>query len=143
MERGHIFYSLAFYDCAQNCASLPVAAFQLHQAAEMTYRAILLSLMEKETHTHSIKALIKHSCRCSPRLDTVFPRNTPYERQLVHQLEEAYLKARYEAAYSIDNAVLELLFERVGQLLKLEKRVLEDWIEALDKHGIDRELLRS
>lgn len=125
--------SRAFYTCALGCrdsCDTAVAAFLLHQAAELVYRAILLSLMGKEVRTHSIKALIKHSRRCAPQLDFVFPRNTPEERQLVHQLEEAYLKARYEAAYSIENAVLGLLFERVWVLLDKSEQVFDRKVTA-------------
>lgn len=87
----------SFYACACQRREIEddaIMPFLLHQAVELTYRAVLLSLMEKETHTHSIKALIKHSRRVAPQLAAVFPRDTPEERQLVHLLEESYLKAR-------------------------------------------------
>lgn len=89
-----------FYTCALGCKddrATAVAAFLLHQVAEMTHCATLFSLMEKEIRTHSIKALINHSRRWAPQLYNVFPLSTPEERQLVHILEEAYLKARSEA----------------------------------------------
>ncbi len=123
--------ALAFYDCARSCDNSAIVPFLLHQAAELTYRAVLLSLMKKDTRTHSIKALIKHSRRVAPQLAAVFPRNTPEERQLVHLLEEAYLKARYEPRYCMDVAKLELLFERVGHLQVLARQVFEEKIKAL------------
>ncbi len=123
--------TLAFYDCARNCDNGTIVPFLLHQAAELTYRAVLLSLMKKDTRTHSIKALIRHSCRVAPQLSSVFPRDTTEEKQLVHLLEEAYLKARYEPGYSMDVAKLELLFERVGHLQVLARQVFEEKIKAL------------
>ncbi|WP_192821284.1 HEPN domain-containing protein [Rufibacter sp. LB8] len=122
--------ALAFYVSAQSCAHEVIGIFLLHQAAEMAYRAILHSLMDKAPHTHSIKALIKHSRRCTPQLYSVFPRDTPAEKQLVHQLEDAYLKARYEPGYSISPNVRELLFERVGKLLGVTRQVFDGKVKS-------------
>lgn len=122
--------ALAFYGSAQSCDHANIGMFMLHQAAEMTYRAILLSLMDKQLHTHSIKALIKHSRRCSPQFNSVFPRDTPAEKQLVHQLEEAYLKARYEPGYSVSPEARELLFGRVGKLLGVTRQVFDGKVKS-------------
>ncbi len=131
---GNYGKALAFYDCARSCADVAIVPFLLHQAAELTYRAVLLSLMKKDMRTHSIKALIRHSRRVAPRLSSVFPRDTAEEKQLVHLLEEAYLKARYEPGFHMDAATLKLLFERVGELLKLSKQVFEGYIAVTDNY---------
>ena len=127
----HYSRARAFLDAARHSEDAAIQSFLLHQAAELTYRAILLSLLEKEPHTHSIKALIKHSRRCAPQLNTVFPRDTAEEKQLVHLLEEAYLKSRYTPDFSLDAATLELLFERVGHLQALARQVFEEKLKAL------------
>lgn len=125
--------ALAFYDCARSCDNSAVIPFLLHQAAELTYRAVLLSLMKKDTRTHSIKALIRHTRRVAPQLNTVFPRDTPEEKQLVHLLEEAYLKSRYERGYEPDTTMVTLLFERVGQLQETAKRVVEEKVRRFQQ----------
>jgi hypothetical protein len=120
--------SQAIYSCSlqlSNTCNIAVAAFLLHQATEFVYRAVLLSLTGKEVRTHSIKALIKHSRRCAPQLDLVFPHNTPEERQLVHFMEESYLKARYDQDFKIDEATIELLFNRVQMLQDMSRQVFE------------------
>jgi len=125
--------SRAFYTCALECrnnCNIAVAAFLLHQAVEFAYRAILFALTDKEVRTHSIKTLVKHSRRYAPQLDGIFPINMPEERQLVHQLDEGYLKARYEVGYFIDNGVLELLFERVKALQDTSMLVFEQKVRA-------------
>lgn len=124
--------ALAFYDCARSCDNSAIVAFLLHQAAELTYRALLLSLMKKDTRTHSIKAVIRHSRRVAPQLSSVFPRDTPEEKQLVHLMEEAYLKSRYEQDYKLDSATISLLFERVKQLQIMAKRILEEKVRLFE-----------
>jgi len=132
----------SFYACAcqiKNGEDATIVPFLLHQAAELTYRAVLLSLMEKETHTHSIKALIRHSRRCAPQLTTIFPRDTPEEKRLVHLLEESYLKARYDETHDIDNDTTELLFSRVRRLQHISSQVFEEklsaYFELYEAHG--------
>jgi uncharacterized protein len=124
--------ALAFYDCARSCDNSAIVPFLLHQAAELTYRALLLSLMKRDTRTHSIKALIRHSRRVATHISSVFPRDTPEEKQLVHLLEEAYLKSRYEQDYELDTATISLLFGRVKQLQIMAKRILEEKLRLFE-----------
>jgi HEPN domain-containing protein len=72
-----------------------LAAFMLHQAAELTLRAVVLSLMGFDARTHTIEVLKKHSRRCMPQVNDVLPANTEDEAQLLKVLDKAYLGARY------------------------------------------------
>ncbi|AKD02106.1 HEPN domain-containing protein [Pontibacter korlensis] len=122
----------AFYDCARSCDNAAIIPFLLHQAAELTYRAILISLMEKDTRTHSIKALIRYSRRVAPQLSSVFPRDTPEEKQLVHLLDEAYLKSRYEPEYRFYTVTIDELFKRVKQLQEMVKQIFEEKVRLFE-----------
>jgi HEPN domain-containing protein len=98
-----------------------IAAFMLHQAAELTLRAVVLSLMGFDARTHSIEVLKKHSRRCMPQVNNVLPANDEDEAQLLKVLDKAYLGARYSANYSIYEEHLHLLMQTVTTLQAVAK----------------------
>ncbi|RNI31819.1 HEPN domain-containing protein [Rufibacter immobilis] len=106
--------------------------FMLHQAVELTYRAILQSLTGKEIRTHSLKAQIRHTRRCTPSLTNIFPRNTDKEKRLVHLLDEAYLHARYENNFHIEDAIIDILLNRVHRLQELARQEFEAKMQVFE-----------
>jgi len=103
-----------------------IIAFMLHQATELTYRGILQSLNGYDKKTHEIRAFKKHIRRCAPSLNTVFPDNTEEEKRLLDILEKAYLSARYEDQYEIQENDLDVLFTKVKQLQATAKEIVEE-----------------
>ncbi|WPV65964.1 HEPN domain-containing protein [Chitinophaga sp. LS1] len=101
-----------------------IVSFMLHQAVELTYRGILLSLNGYDKKTHEIRALKKHARRCSPLLNNVFPDNTEDEKHLLNVLENAYLNARYGEQYDIPDNELPLLFQKVELLQTTAKEIV-------------------
>lgn len=94
--------------------SYPSAAFMLHQVVELTFRAIELFFLGKETRSHEISIHLKYLERHLPHLRFRFPVHPTVDETLFKLLEDAYLGVRYGDRYQISK-------EQVGQLSKWAK----------------------
>jgi HEPN domain-containing protein len=112
-----------------------VAAFLLHQAAEHTYQAILLAFTGYKPSTHNLDKLRRYTNRFSVELALLFPRHNKEEEELFKLLLHAYVDARYKEDYCISEEELNLLIERIGQLLSIAERVCKNRFASLDKMG--------
>jgi HEPN domain-containing protein len=108
------------------------AAFMLHQAAELTLRAVILALLGFDARTHSIEVLKKHSRRCMPQVNELLPVGDEDEAQLLKVLDKAYLGARYATNYSIDDNQLEALTQRITTLLVVAKETFNAKMELFN-----------
>ncbi len=105
------------------------AAFQLHQATEHAYTAILLVFTGYKPKTHKLTTLGKR-CAChKPTFLTIFPKTTPNEERMFKLLVKAYVDARYKPSNRISKKELEYLGERVKKLHGLVKRLCKKKIE--------------
>lgn len=95
---------------------LNAAAFLLHQAAELSLRALLLSLTAFNARGHNLQSLLRHCNFCAPELTNLFPQNIDAEKELYHLLHTAYVHTRYRNNYAISPEHILLLLERVGKL---------------------------
>lgn len=127
--RGHFEQwfesSLEFLEVAKLCAERKMsnkAAFNLHQAVETAYHAVLLTLTLYSPKLHDIKTLRSWSESLDPRLIEVWPRKTRYERRAFNALQRAYVEARYSKHYRITK---ELLAEATASVEKLQAIVKE------------------
>ncbi len=117
-----------FFDSAISLSeshSTPIALFMLHQAVELIYRGILFSLNGYDKKTHEIRALKKYVRRCAPQINECFLGISENEERLLDILDSAYLRARYQDNYAIDENDLATLFERVKQLLSASKEFVQ------------------
>jgi HEPN domain-containing protein len=103
-----------------------IAAFMLHQAAELTFRAVAMGLLGNSTRTHSLKELNKLCRRCTPQLNDILPANNEYEDELLNLLDRAYLNARYADAYEVHEKHLETLLKRVTLLQATAKQMFDE-----------------
>ncbi|HEX8331134.1 MAG TPA: HEPN domain-containing protein [Segetibacter sp.] len=103
-----------------------MAAFMLHQAAELTFRAVAMGLLGNSTRSHSLKELKKLCRRCAPQLNDILPANNEYEEELLNLLDRAYLNARYADAYEVNEKHLETLLQRVSLLQATAKQICDE-----------------
>ncbi|MFH1616101.1 MAG: HEPN domain-containing protein [Planctomycetota bacterium] len=106
------------------------AAFQLHQATERFYIAVMLVFTNYKPKTHDIEKLGRKAASFDPRFLKAFPRATKSEEQAFNLLKKAYIDARYRASYRITKKQLEYLAKRVKILQKLTKKVCREKIES-------------
>lgn len=124
-----------FYVTAQSCksSSLTMAAFMLHQAAELCLRALTKSLTGQEKTTHSIKALLKFSLRITTRLSTWMDNAEAEDERLIGVLEAAYLGYRYTEKYTINEEDLNILFEKIKVLHVYTEETFLDWMAKYEQ----------
>jgi predicted nucleotidyltransferase/HEPN domain-containing protein len=107
-----------------------IAAFELHQATERFYDAILLVFTNYRPKTHDLEKLSHTVTGYDPALLTVFPQATDEQKKCFDLLKRAYVEARYNPGYRITKAQLEYLAERVKKLQRLTKRICQARIES-------------
>ncbi|WP_164974158.1 HEPN domain-containing protein [Filimonas effusa] len=118
-----------FYQCASFLHSsddTTLVLFMLHQAIELTYRAVMKSLDYYEKRTHQIRSMRKYVRRSAPELNLVFTDDTPQERRLLDVIENAYLGTRYEDHYEIKEGYTELLLEKVSRLQDIAEQTVNE-----------------
>jgi len=106
------------------------AAFQLHQAVEHSYTAVLLVFRGYKPKIHNIKTLGRHAGSCDPQFLTIFPKATPEQKKRFKLLQKAYIDARYKPSYRITRTELEYLAKRVKLLQRLTKQICKAKIES-------------
>ncbi|MEM6517146.1 MAG: HEPN domain-containing protein [Bacteroidota bacterium] len=110
------------------------AAFQLHQATERYYTAILLVFTDYRPKDHNLETLGIKVGMCDPRF-AVFPRTTDEEKHRFELLKRAYIDARYKMdEYQITKVELEYLAERVRELKRLTETICKTKILEIVKN---------
>jgi predicted nucleotidyltransferase len=107
------------------------AAFQLHQATERFYHCLVLVRTLYSPKTHNLNQLRQLAEAMEPRLKTVWPRSTKFERRCYELLRDAYVKARYSRHYRISDEELGWLSARVEFLQKMVRDLCEARIAEL------------
>ncbi len=125
------FLKIARY-CYQE-GDLKEGAFNLHQATERTYNAIVLVHTGYKPKTHNLDKLKRYSKRFSEELEGVFPYNTPEEKHLFDLLKRGYIDTRYKDHYEITAEELVILIERVSKLQTIAGRLCLEKIASFDQ----------
>ncbi|MHC5055067.1 MAG: HEPN domain-containing protein [Planctomycetota bacterium] len=111
---------------------LKKAAFELHQATERFYTAILLVHTGYRPKTHDLGKLDARAAPHVPDVIRVFPRATPEEQERFERLNKAYVGARYKKTYEITRDDLEYLAGRVRELRSLTESACRARIAGFD-----------
>jgi uncharacterized protein len=111
---------------------LKVSVFNLHQATERTYNAIILVQTGYKPKTHNLDKLKRYSKRFSQELEGIFPDNTPEEKHLFDLLKRGYVDARYKDHYEITAGELAQLIERVSKLQEIAGEICREKIASFD-----------
>jgi uncharacterized protein len=122
-----------FFEVGLEENNLKGAAFQLHQATERFYGAMILVASGYKPKTHNIEKLGKIASRYYPEFLKIFPKKTDEEKRLFKQLKKAYIDARYKKGYSITKEELTYLAKRVEKLRDLVENTCKAKIKTLKK----------
>lgn len=122
-------------DC-KNCIardSYPKAAFELHQAAENFYNAILLVFEGYKPKTHELVKLRRRCKRYSRDIvRKVFVGANEEDRKSFELLCEAYIKARYDRNFEITLEQLDYLIEEVEKLQDITENICRERLSLED-----------
>ena len=109
-----------FYIDAENAYernSYKKSLFELHQATESIYSAILLIFTGYKPKTHSLFKLRKYSKSLSEELYLIFPiENNKKEKQLFDLLKSGYIDARYKDDFQVAKDDIIILLDRIKKM---------------------------
>ena len=94
-------------------------AFQLHQAAECSYKALLLVHTNYTPHNHFLIAMERERKETLPEMEEIFPCSNEAEKKRFDNFDYAYIGARYDAKFEISKDDLDYLSGRVRRLMEL------------------------
>lgn len=120
---GSQFLAMAKFGIAQEFNN--ISAFQLHQATEHFYHAVLNTLTLYSPKSHKINFLRDRAEDIARELIPVWPRDEKFARRCFELLQQAYVNARYSSHYKITEAELEWLVARIELLQAEVKSVAE------------------
>lgn len=108
------------------------ASFLLHQISEKFYYAILLVCTNYKPKNHKLTELFAMVKGFSRRLITVFPQNTPFEKECFDLLCHAYIEGRYNSSFKMTIEQLTYLLSRIEILRDITRQICEDKIAWYD-----------
>jgi len=109
---------------------LKLAAFELHQATERTYNAVILVFRGYKPKTHNLEKLYRYTKHYSVKLAGIFPKNTQEERDLFILLKKGYVEARYDDNYEITEDQVKTLIDRVANLQAVALEICHEKINS-------------
>jgi len=109
------------------------AAFNLHQVVEASCVMVELVYSRYRTQTHDLDILMKKLIHFVSEGATIFPKDNEFQKQAYKRLYKAYISARYDQEYQIEEDELKYLGERVKLLLDLAIRSCEERIQQILK----------
>jgi len=112
---------------------LRLAAFSLHQVVESSCVMVELVYSRHRSQTHDLDELMEKFIHFVSEAATLFPQDNEFQKQAYKRLYKAYISARYDKEYQIEEAELKYLGERVKILLDLAIRSCEERVQQILK----------
>jgi predicted nucleotidyltransferase len=109
------------------------AAFGLHQVVEASCVMVELVYSRHRSQTHDLDELIEKLIHFVSEAATIFPQDNEFQKQAYKRLYKAYISARYDKEYQIEEDELKYLGERVKLLLDLAIKSSEEKIQQILK----------
>lgn len=109
-----------------------MSSFNLHQACENLFNAIMLTFTLKNDKEHNLEELFKASRGYAPELIRVFPVGNEEER-LFKILVCSYIEARYNPEFKVSREDVEDLMVKVEKFEEVTKQVCERRIKEYEK----------
>jgi HEPN domain-containing protein/predicted nucleotidyltransferase len=122
-----------FYDFGTREKEYGWAAFNLHQVVECSSVMVELVYSRYRSKTHDLDELMEKVIHFVSEAAKIFPKDNESQKQTYKKLYKAYIDARYEKSYKIDEDELKYLGERVKLLLDLGINSCEDKIQQILK----------
>ena len=106
------------------------SAFNLHQAAEHSYKTIYLVFYNYLPKEHFLEILGNKVTKYHIDLANLFPKKVKEDKDRFKLLEYAYIGGRYDPNYFISKEDLEILEKDVTKLLKITEEICKEKIES-------------
>jgi predicted nucleotidyltransferase/HEPN domain-containing protein len=122
---------MPYYQLGRDRAELNLAAFNLHQAVEHAYHALLLTLTHYTPSSHNIKLLRGLAEGQDRRLVEAWPRYFRRDRAAYQLLKRAYVEARYSPHFTITAEQLDWLEAGARRLHELVEQTCQERLAEL------------
>ena len=109
-----------------------MSSFNLHQACENLFNAIMLTFTLKNDKEHNLEELFKASRGYAPELIRVFPIGNEEEERLFKILVCSYIEARYNPEFKVSREDVEDLMVKVEKFGMVTKDVCERGIKEYE-----------
>ena len=109
-----------------------MSSFNLHQACENLFNAIMLTFTLKNDKEHNLEELFKASRGYAPELIRVFPVGNEEEERLFKILVCSYIEARYNPEFKVSREDVEDLMVKVEKFGMVTKDVCERRIKEYE-----------
>lgn len=113
------------------------AAFELHQAAEHLYNALLLVRTLYTPKSHNLVRLRNLAEQIEPSLAEVWPTEAKFQKRCFELLRQAYVKARYSRSYRVTAEELAWTRERIELLQSRVVALCEARLASLRDPSVD------
>lgn len=120
-----------YYEVGYEEEDLRGAIFQLNQAAESAYKAILLVFTSYCPHEHLLAILGDQAAEFGPVFRDIFPDDTKEQEDYFNLLDRAYIGARYQKDFIVHWHDIDYLAPRVKQLLEVTERICREEIASI------------
>ena len=110
-----------------------MSSFNLHQACENLFNAIMLTFTLKNDKEHNLEELFKASRGYAHELIRVFPVGDEEEERLFKILVCSYIEARYNPEFKVSREDVEDLMVKVEKFEEVTKQVCERRIKEYEK----------
>lgn len=120
-----------FFEIALEKQWFNKAAFELQQAAECAYKALLLVYTNYTPYNHHIDWFDEAIQDVIPGLPKFFPRDTKEAEERFKNFDRAYIGARYDLNYHISESDLRYFAERVSLLISETETRCKTFLQAL------------
>lgn len=116
-----------------------LAAFNLHQVAELTYRLFESAILVFDKHFHLIRDHCHFLQNVNPFLAEVFPTKTKSDLRILQLLDKSYSSSRYDVNFKISPNDLKIIFERVDELLRRAQTVFDQIFISVEALIMDQQ----
>jgi len=112
---------------------LKLSIFELHQACECFYNAVLLVFTAYKPKTHNLDILRQYAKPLSKELFTIFPfpNDNEFENHLFDVLKRSYIEARYKNDYIVNIEELIILQDRISKMKNIIERICDSHINQI------------
>ena len=102
-----------------------MSSFNLHQACENLFNAILLTFTLRNDKEHNLDELFKASRGYAPELICIFPAENEDEERLFKILVRSYIEARYNPEFKVNREDIEDLMGKVEKFGEVTSQACE------------------
>ena len=131
LAKSKLFVEQAAFMCDKE--EYVMSSFNLHQACENLFNAILLTFTLKNDKEHNLDELFRASRGYAPELIRAFPVGNEEEERLFKILVRSYIEARYNPEFKVNREDIDDLMVKVEKFGEVTRQACERRIKEYEE----------